>query len=55
MRVVELGRIGIWSFQLRDAHEGMREAAAGLDEVDEPADHRDLPMPHLITSATGPS
>ena len=48
MRVMELGRIGIWSFQLRDAREGMREAAAGLNEADEPADHRDLPMAHLL-------
>jgi hypothetical protein len=45
---MELGRIGIWSFQLRDAREGMREAAGGLDDADEPADHRDLPMAHLL-------
>jgi hypothetical protein len=45
---MELGRIGIWSFQLRDAREGMREAAGGLDDADEPADHRDLQMAHLL-------
>ena len=31
--LMELGRIGIWSSQLRDVHEGVREAAAELDEL----------------------
>jgi probable F420-dependent oxidoreductase len=31
--IVELGRIGIWSPQLRDTREGAREAAAELDEL----------------------
>jgi probable F420-dependent oxidoreductase len=30
---MELGRIGIWSFQLRDVRDGVREAAAELDEL----------------------
>ena len=33
MAIVELGRIGIWSPQLRDKREGAREAAAELDEL----------------------
>jgi len=31
--IVELGRIGIWSPQLRDMREGARESAAELDEL----------------------